>query len=187
VAEARRLFDIQLDLLGAEVAQISAAIRRLEALTASIKIWALVAWAVSVGFTLMEVALHEFVWMTALIPLTLWLVDGSYRSRMRTYMGREREIADYVNSPTFRGAAEGGLPLHFPLLLMRRRPPGFEYSRVAALLHLPALILYATLALCSVAIWGGVTFERRATQTSGVGIEVPAAPAPPAPGRARSG
>ena len=172
MADTRRLLDIQLELLHAELAQIGAAIRRLDGLSASLKVWALAIWAVSVGFALKETALNEFLWMTALVPMTLWLVDGSYRSRQRTYMGRERDIADYVNTTTFRNAAESGTPLHFPLVLMRRRPPGFEYSRTAALLHLPALILYVTLILCSFGIWAGVTLERRAPQTSAVEIEI---------------
>jgi hypothetical protein len=161
MAQPRRVFDIQLELLNAELVQIGATIRSYDAIAGSLKVWTMATWAVALAFILKESALHEFIWIAAVLPLVMWLVDASFRSRQRTYLGRERDIAEYMNSPVFRNAAESGAPLHFPLLEMRRRLPGFENSRVAAVINPSTAILYVVLALCSLAIWASLIFERR--------------------------
>ena len=161
MAQPRRVFDVQLALLNAELVQIGAMIRSHDAIAGSLKVWTMATWVVAVAVILREGALHEFIWITGVLPLVMWLVDASFRSRQRTYLGRERDIAEYLNSPVFRNAAESGAPLHFPLLQMRRRPPGFEHSRTAAVIHPPTAILYVVLVCCSLALWATLIFERR--------------------------
>lgn len=153
MADPKRLVDIQLEMLNAELSHIDGAIRQHDEITKSIKNWAVVTWTASIGLSLKETPLHPFVWMTAIVPLVLWIVDGSYRRIQRTFIARLREIADYVNSSAFQLAGEKGLPLEFPLLLMRRKTTDFKDTIVGAMLFRSVSLLYIGLAVCSLAVW----------------------------------
>lgn len=153
MAEPKRLVDIQLEMLNAELSHIGGAIRQHDEITKSIKNWAVVTWTASVGLSLKESDLHAFIWMTAIVPLVFWVVDGSFRRIQRTFIGRVREISDYVNSPVFRTAAAEGAPLEFPLLLMRRKTKDFKDTLLGTMLFRSVSLLYVGLALCSVAVW----------------------------------
>lgn len=153
MAEPKRLVDIQLEMLNAELNHIGGAIRQHDEITKSIKNWAVVTWTASVGLSLKEPNLHAFIWMTAIVPLVFWIVDASFRRIQRTFIRRVREISDYVNSPSFRMAAEKGSPLEFPLLLMRRKTKDFKDTLPGTMLFRSVSLLYVGLALCSVAVW----------------------------------
>jgi hypothetical protein len=153
VAETKRLVDIQLEMLNAELNHIGGAIRQHDEITKSVKNWTVVTWTASIGLSLKEQDLHRFVWMTAIVPLMFWVVDGSFRRIQRAFIVRVQEISDYVNSPTFRMAAEKGSPLDFPLLLMRRKARNFTNTLLGAMLFRSVSLLYVGLALCSLLIW----------------------------------
>jgi hypothetical protein len=153
VAEPKRLLDIQLEMLNAELNHIGGAIRQHDEITKSIKNWAVVTWTASIGLSLKETDLHPFIWMTAIVPLVFWVVDGSFRRIQRTFIARVREIADYMNSSPFRLAAEKGFPLDLPLLLMRRKTTDFKDTHLGAMLFGSVSLLYIGLALCSLAVW----------------------------------
>jgi hypothetical protein len=140
-------------MLNAELNHIGGAIRQHDEITKSIKNWAVVTWTASIGLSLKETGLHPFIWMTAIVPLVFWIVDGSFRRIQRTFIARVREIADYVNSSTFRLAAEKGSPLDFPLLLMRRKTADFKDTHLGAMLFRSVSLFYLGLALCSLAVW----------------------------------
>ena len=153
MAEPKRLIDIQLEMLNTELTHIGGAIRQADDITKSVKNWAVVTWTASIGLALKEKDLHPFVWMTAIVPLVFWIVDGSFRRIQRTFIARVREISDYVNSPTFRIAAEKGGPLEFPLLRMRRRTGDFQDTLPGTMLFRSVSLLYVGLAVCSLAVW----------------------------------
>jgi hypothetical protein len=114
MATERRLFDIQLELLSNELKSIDGAIRQHDEITKSIKNWAVVTWTGSLGVALSQEALRPFIWLTAVVPLVFWLVDGSFRRIQRSFIARIQEIAAYLNSPAFRSAAESGSALDIP-------------------------------------------------------------------------
>ena len=153
MAEAKRLVDIQLEMLNVELDHISGTIRQHDEITKSIKNWAVVTWTASVGLSLKETNLHTFIWMTAIVPIVFWIVDGSFRRIQRSFISRIQEISDYVNSSNFRMAFEQGTPLEFPLLLMRRKTDDFADTLLGTMLFRSVSLLYVGLALCSVAIW----------------------------------
>ena len=151
--EPKRLVDIQLEMLNAELNHIGGAIRQHDEISKSVKNWAVVTWTASIGLSLKEPDLHPFVWLTAIVPLVFWIVDGSFRRIQRTFISRVREISDYVNSPGFRTAAEKGSTLEFPLLLMRRKTKVFKDTLPGTMLFRSVSLLYVGLALCSLAVW----------------------------------
>jgi hypothetical protein len=87
------------------------------------------------------------------VPLVFWIVDGSFRRIQRTFIGRIREISEYVNSAAFRTAAEKGAPLEFPLLLMRRKTASFKDTLLGAMLFRSVSLFYVGLAVSSFLVW----------------------------------
>ena len=157
MAEPKRLVDIQLEFLNAELTHIDGAIRQHDEIAKSVKNWAVVTWTASIGFALKEHDLHRFLWMTAVVPLVFWIVDGSFRRIQRSFIARIREISEYVNSPGFRVAAEKGAPFDFPLLLMRRKSATFKDTLPGTMLFRSVSLLYVGLAVCSLVVWLTVT------------------------------
>ena len=109
MATEKRLFDIHLELLNNELKSIDGAIRQQDEITKSVKNWAVVTWAASIGVALKEPELHAFVWLTAIVPLVFWLVDGSFRRIQRSFIARVEEISTYFNSESFQSAATTGV------------------------------------------------------------------------------
>jgi hypothetical protein len=153
MAEPKRLVDIQLEILNAELDHIGGAIRQHDEIAKSVKNWAVVTWTASVGLALSKQDLHGFLWMTAIVPLVFWIVDGSFRRIQRTFIGRIREISEYVNSAAFRTAAEKEAPLEFPLLLMRRKTASFKDTLLGAMLFRSVSLFYVGLAVSSFLVW----------------------------------
>jgi hypothetical protein len=96
MADSKRLLDIQLEMLNAELNHIGGAIRQHDEITKSVKNWAVVTWTASIGLALKEPDLHRFLWITAIVPLVFWVVDGSFRRIQRSFIGRVREILSPV-------------------------------------------------------------------------------------------
>jgi hypothetical protein len=157
MATPKRLLDVQLELLDTELAHITGAIRQNDEMTRSLKNWAIVTWTGSVGLALKDPDLHRFVWVTAVVPLVFWIVDGSFRRIQRTFIARLEAISEYVSSPAFRGAVETGSALDFPLLVMRRKTGRFKDRLLGAMLFRSVWLLYVGLALASLAAWRAVS------------------------------
>lgn len=156
MADLKRLIDIQLEMLSTELNHIDGAIRQHDEITKSIKNWAVLTWTASIGLSLKESQLRSFVWMTAIVPVVFWIVDGSFRRIQRTFIARLVEIADYINSQGFKDAVRHGLPLDFPLLLMRKKTTDFKDKLLGAMLFRSVSLLYLGLALVSLGTWLGV-------------------------------
>jgi hypothetical protein len=154
MADPKRLFDIQLELLNGELKSIDGAIRQHDAIAMSVKNWAVVTWTASLGFSLKESELHQFIGYTAVIPLVFWFVDGSFRRIQRTFIARVEQISAYLNSNEFRQAAAAGTTVGIPLLSMRHRTKRFKDSLIGTMCFRSVSLLYLGLALCSLAAWG---------------------------------
>jgi hypothetical protein len=153
MAEPKRLFDIQLELLNVELKSIDGAIRQHDAIAMSVKNWAVVTWTASLGFSLKEPALLQFIGYTAVIPLVFWFVDGSFRRIQRTFIARVEQISAYLNSNEFKEAATTGATIGIPLLVMRHRTNRFKDSLIGTMSFRSVSLLYLGLALCSLAAW----------------------------------
>jgi hypothetical protein len=140
-------------MITAELVHINGAIRQHDDIAKSVKNWAVVTWAASVGLALKEAGLHAFLWLTAVVPLVFWIVDASFRRIQRSFISRVQQISDAVNSPAFKLAAEKGSPFDFPLLLMRCKTKEFNNTLLGTMLFRSVSILYIGLMLCSVAVW----------------------------------
>jgi hypothetical protein len=147
-----RLFDVQLELLQAELAHIDSAIRQHDEITKSIKNWAIVTWTASVGFGLKDRDPHGFLMLTAVVPMVFWIVDGSYRRIQRSFIKRSQQIADFVNSPNFRLSVNNGTAMDFPLLLMRRKSQEFNDTVLGTMLFRSVSFLYIGLIICSLVL-----------------------------------
>lgn len=153
MAEPKRLFDIQLELLSAELKSIDGAIRQHDAIAMSVKNWAVVTWTASLGFSLKEPELRQFIGYTAVIPLVFWFVDGSFRRIQRTFIARVEQVSTYLNSVEFKEAATSGTAVSIPLLSMRYRTTRFKDSLIGTMCFRSVSLLYLGLALCSLAAW----------------------------------
>ena len=154
--EDKGVFDLQWEMLNAELKHIDGAIRQCDQTTMSLKNWAVVTWTGSIGLSLKEPSLHPFVWLTAVVPLVFWITDGSFRRIQRTFICRVQEISRFLNSTDFKVAAEKRCPFDFQLLVMRRKDPKFENTLLGAMLFRSVWLLYLGLAACSIAVWLGV-------------------------------
>jgi hypothetical protein len=146
MAHERRTFDVQLEILKEELAHIDGAIRQDDEITKSVKNWAIVTWTASVGLALKDPSLHKFMWLTAVVPIVFWIVDGSFRRIQRSFISRVQQISEFVNSNDFKVAAENGEPMDFPLLLMRRKTREFNNTQLGTMLFGSVSILYIGLA-----------------------------------------
>jgi hypothetical protein len=147
------LFCRQFQLLEKELELIDKTIRSHDDITKGIKNWAIVTWTASVGVGLSTNSLKPFLWLTAVIPVLFWLVDASYRRVQRTFIARQREISDFINSDTFRSAAENSTPFSFHLLKMRIVRPGWHNTMFGVMVFRTVGILYVGLAAFSILTW----------------------------------
>jgi hypothetical protein len=153
MAQERRTFDVQLEMLKMELTHIDGAIRQHDEITKSVKNWAIVTWTASVGLALKDPNLHGFVWLTAVVSIVFWFVDGSFRRIQRSFISRVRQISEFVNSEDFKVAADNGAPMDFPLLFMRRKTGEFNNTQLGTMLFPSVSILYIGLAVCSLLVW----------------------------------
>ena len=149
----KSLFDVQMDFLASELKSIDGAIRQHDEITKTTKNWAVVTWTASIGVALKEPALQPYIWITGVVPLVFWLVDASFRRIQRSFIVRIEQIADYINSQSFREAASTGGPISIPLLAMRVHTGKFKDSFLGTMCFRSVALLYVGLAVCSFAVW----------------------------------
>jgi hypothetical protein len=147
------LFLRQFDLLKKELDLIDGAIRQIDDITKGIKNWAIVTWTASVGVSLASNELKTYVWLTAFIPILFWLLDASYRRVQRTFIGRNREIREFINSDDFKNAAISEEPFDFKLLEMRTKSNDWKDKLLGVMVFRTVWVLYGGLSLLSIIVW----------------------------------
>lgn len=150
---AESLFDRQYKLLEKELDLIDTAIRQLDDITKGIKNWAIVTWTASVGIGLATQPIRQYIWLTVVLPPLFWLVDASYRRVQRTFIARNEEIRDFVNSSAFREAATQGSPFSFELLRLRSKKGGWKNRMLGVMLFRTVGLLYVGLSALSILVW----------------------------------
>jgi len=97
-------------------------------------------------------AAHTYIWLTAIVPLVFWLVDGSFRRTQRSFIARVEQLSQYVNSEAFLVAASSGSNIALPLLIMRAKTGRFDDTLLGTMCFLSVALLYVGLATCSRAV-----------------------------------
>ncbi len=151
--EKMSILDHQTKLLYKELDLIDSAIRQIDEITKGIKNWAIVTWTASLGAALASDELKQFIFLTALIPMLFWIVDGSYRRVQRQFIARNRAIRDFVNSDEFKNCIQESIPFDFPLLEMRIKPKHWSYSLLGVLIFRTIGLLYIGLIVISILVW----------------------------------
>jgi len=147
------IIEYQFDLLKKELDLIDTAIRQIDDITKGIKNWAIVTWTAALGVALVTDQLKQCIWVTAIIPLLFWLLDGSYRRVQRTFIIRNREISIYVNSDDFKSDIQSENGLTFSLLQMRKKSTRWKDCMLGVLLFRTVSLLYIGLAVISFFTW----------------------------------
>lgn len=154
------VFARQFDLLKLELTLIDNAIRSHDEIMKSVKQWAIVAWTGGIGLALGgNSTLKSYVWATALVPLTFWIVDGAFRRIQRSFIVRVQNISSFINSKAFVEFARGGHPMEFPLLKMRSKA-GDHTSWLAVMCFRTVAAVYVLMVLGSVVIWALVATRK---------------------------
>jgi hypothetical protein len=144
-------FDRQFDLLKLELTLIDNAIRSLDEITKNVKQWAILGWGASVGLALGDSTLKPAIWLTVFLPVAFWLLDGSYRRVQRTFIVRNRHIADFINDKKFLEAAQSGQGFDFQLMRMRKKE-GRKTSWFTVMTFWTVAPIYILMMLGSIAI-----------------------------------
>ena len=148
-----RAFDYQFDLLKVELDLVDSTIRQHDEITKSIKNWAIVTWIASMGAALSNSDFHAYIWLVAGVALLFWIVDALFRRIQKTFIERSQEIAEYINSDSFRDHAASGEPMSFELMKMRCRPENWPASYFAIFRYYSVAALYVGLAGFSILVW----------------------------------
>ena len=154
------IFKIQFELLKSELELSYSAIRQHAEIGKGIKNWAIVAWSGSVGLVLASETLCNTLWLTGIIPLLFWFVDGLYARVMISFLRRVHEISDFVNSENFKNSVQTGSPFSFELLAMRKKTIAHNgesfrgiFRELIVFFYPTVSILYIGLAIVSVVAW----------------------------------
>lgn len=155
---ASSVFDLQFNLLKKELDLIDTAIRQIDDTTKGVKNWTIVTWTAAMGAGLSIPALSGFLWLTTIVPVLFWVVDGSYRRVQRSFIVRNRQIRNFVNSDEFIKAAREGQQFEFELLVLRANEQGRANTLIGVMLFRTVGVLYVGLAVTSLIVAASVNF-----------------------------
>ncbi len=97
-------FEYKLELLKMELSNIENSIKKMDDLGNSTKNWSVIAWIGTLGFLLKDANLHNYVFLTILLPLVFLFSDAHWRRLQRRFTFRYNKISDYINGPEFTKA-----------------------------------------------------------------------------------
>jgi hypothetical protein len=148
----------QLEMLRDEFKAVNETIRTGDDITKSIKEWAITVWVAAVGGSLIDAEFQRFVVFTAVIPLVFWMVDTWHRVIQRRFIWRGMRIMDFLNDGGLKKSFAAGHVVDFDVLDVgsrRETDPRFKVftSWRRVMLFRTLSLLYASLAIISIAIW----------------------------------
>ena len=103
------LLRYQLDFLKIEVDHIEKAIARMDQMTQTTKNWAVITWAGSIALTLGQQDLRIYIGLTAVLPLSFWFVDATWRRLQSRAIYRSNKISRYLNDGLTESCTKGTL------------------------------------------------------------------------------
>src|SRR5271165_7184445 len=89
----------QLDFLKLEHQSINELIKRIDEITQTIKNWTVLIWAGSLSLALGQAKFRPFIFLTAILPIPFWFVDGWWRRIQRSCIFRSHKISAFLNGP----------------------------------------------------------------------------------------
>ena len=93
----KKCLEFQLELLKDEIRTINEIIGRMDAITQATKNWSIVTWIGSIGFMLGNTEAKPFIAATAVLPLTFWIIDATWRRLQKRSVYRAKKITEFVN------------------------------------------------------------------------------------------
>ncbi len=121
-ARIKRL-NYQLEFLMHEAASIQEIIKRMDELTQKCKDWTVLIWAGGVSLAISQEHLRRYIWLTGVVPLLFWLLDGWWRKIQRTCVFRSKKISEFLNGPDLVKSFEENRLVNFKVL----DPRGDQY------------------------------------------------------------
>jgi hypothetical protein len=98
--EKEQAFAYQLKLLEKEVDNIEHGIARFDDHTRAVRNWTVLTWTGAVAAIVSQVPqYHQYIGITAVIPLLFWLVDARWTFLLRAFVYRQDKIAEFLNGP----------------------------------------------------------------------------------------
>ncbi|RJP46135.1 MAG: hypothetical protein C4583_19375 [Anaerolineaceae bacterium] len=93
-------FEYQLRMLEKEIDNIEHGIARFDDHTRAIRNWTVLTWTGAVAAIISQVPqYHQYIGITAIIPLLFWLVDARWTFLLRAFVYRQDKIAEFLNGP----------------------------------------------------------------------------------------
>lgn len=99
----------QLDFLKIEVDQIEKAIARMDQITQTTKNWAVMVWAGGVALILGQQELRMYIGLTAILPLSFWFIDATWRRLQSRAIYRSHRISEFLNDGLSESCRRGAL------------------------------------------------------------------------------
>ena len=93
----KKCLEFQLELLKGEIQTINEIVGRIDTITQATKNWSIVTWVGSIGFLLGNEDTKPFIAATAILPLTFWIIDATWRRLQERSIYRARKISEFVN------------------------------------------------------------------------------------------
>lgn len=145
----------QLDLLKGEIQSIDEIIARMDNITQTTKNWSIVTWVASIGFMLGNEDAKPFLAATAILPITFWIIDATWRRIQQRSIYRSQQIYEFVNDGRLLTAFEKLKIENFTVL----DPTGLSHKKEekyrsyvtlrSTLFYREVWLIYWTLALVS--------------------------------------
>jgi hypothetical protein len=114
----------QLEFLRHEAATIEEIIKRMDELTQKCKDWTILIWAGGVSLAISQEHLRQYIWLTGVMPLLFWILDGWWRKIQRTCVFRYKKISEFLNGPDLVKSFEENQLINFVVL----DPRGKQYE-----------------------------------------------------------
>ena len=122
---ANQAFKFQLEMFKQEIDTINRTISRFDEHARATRNWAIVTWAGSIALILGENTLHNYLYVTAFVPLLFWLVDARWVSSLRKFLYRQSKISEFLNSDIYWKSFEEKKVLNFTVY----DPSGSRYKQ----------------------------------------------------------
>ncbi len=98
--EKERAFEYQLKMLEKEVDNIERGIARFDDHARATRNWTVLTWTGAIAALISQVPqYHQYIGITAVVPLLFWLVDARWTFLLRTFVYRQDKIAEFLNGP----------------------------------------------------------------------------------------
>lgn len=155
-----RALQLQIDLLHKSNEITDNAVGRLDEIISKLRNWAVVIWTGSIALAIQSDE-HALIPLTACIPLLFWFANAFYSQHLLACSYRQKKVAEKFNATSrvadiFKQQDFGIFNVFDPLSVMDKDDPDYqkEVNFKRALILKDSKILYPSLAIISIIVWG---------------------------------